>query len=173
MKPEDFAKLTEEENKKMRKQLDKIFWHMIKRFKPETDRVKWGKCDHWEKPDEIPESGPLVGDCDMFALACRKLLRRIGYPNRLVFCVAKKPPTIGNLAGIQQYQGHLVCEVNGWIFDNYGNQAGVIANNMLMYEWVMISGYEKGDPWHKLLPDKEGELWDFPFYDYWEDREPE
>ena len=55
----------------------------------------------------------------------------------------RKPPTPFETGG-----GHLVTEVEGWILDN--RHAWPISRDDLPYEWVRISGYEPGDPWHEI-----------------------
>lgn len=93
--------------------------------------------ESWVMPPAFYDGKQLiVDDCDGFCLACRKLLRQEDIASRLVYC---------------EYQGmgHLVVEVEGWILDNL--QDKVISNTLLDYQWLRISGYEAGDPWHEIV----------------------
>jgi predicted transglutaminase-like cysteine proteinase len=46
---------------------------------------------------------------------------------------------------------HLVLEVEGWVLDN--RYKWVMNRDDLDYKWVRISGYEKGDKWHRIKKD--------------------
>jgi predicted transglutaminase-like cysteine proteinase len=118
----------------------------LNRFIYKTDEELWFMKEHWEAPDELPDEGPLIGDCDCFALSCRKQLRAKNIPNRLVLC--------GVYQGSKMI-GHLVTEVQGWILDC--RQTRVMANTELHYEWISMSGYHKNDPWFYINPDPK--LW--------------
>jgi predicted transglutaminase-like cysteine proteinase len=126
--------------------LDEIFSKTIRRFRYVKDIELWHKREHWESPEEIPDEGLLYGDCDCFALACRKECRKQNIQSRLVLC--------GVYNG-SKLTGHLVLEVQGWIL--CCRQIEVMPNVELEYEWISISGYKKGDPWRYIHPDKE--LW--------------
>ena len=119
-------------------QLKIIHKSVFDRFTYVSDKKMWGKDEYWESPSEIPDGNKDIrGDCDTFALACRKECRKLGIPSRLVFCYTESEI------------GHLVLEVDGWIFDN--RHAQLISRDVLPYRWIRISGYNKGDPWRRLI----------------------
>ena len=89
--------------------------------------------EHWASEEDLV--GSIKDDCDGGALYCRKKCRERGIKSRLVYCKYRG-------------QGHLVLEVKGWILDN--RQSRVVQQQKLPYEWISISGYEKGDDWRKL-----------------------
>ena len=120
--------------------LKNIFKKIKNRFIYKKDIEVWDTMEHWESYKEIPEEGLIVGDCDCFALACRKECRKLNVPSRLVFCKV-------NVNGL--WLGHLVLESFGFIFDC--NRNDIISKQKLLYKWVSISGYESGDPWHSLI----------------------
>lgn len=122
--------MTQDKNKKL---LDKIHHSIKKRFVYRRDYELWDKVEHWERYDQIPNTGIIHGDCDCFALACRKECRKLGIRSRLVYC------KVGDT-------GHLVLESDGWILDNRYDQ--VVANTFLNYNWISISGYDRGDDWY-------------------------
>lgn len=112
----------------------KVIFHTVKKhFIEHPDRA-----EHWQMPPENYDGKQtLKDDCDGFCLACRVLLRKRQIPNRLVYC---------EIDG----SGHLVVEVNGWIFDN--KQKTVVANRLLSdYRWLRISGYGAGDTWREIV----------------------
>lgn len=119
--------------------LQDIFYNTKKRFKYTSDKVRWNMSEHWENYDQIPDTGYIYGDCDCFALACRKECRKLDIPSRLVFCKIK-------IEGKWVY--HLVLECIGWVFDN--NQYEIRSNQDLPYTWISMSGYERGDSWSKI-----------------------
>lgn len=114
-------------------ELSDIFLSVKQRFSGDSDLNLYGKREYWESPDELQDSGKIVGDCDAFALACRKICRERGIKSRLVHCITDK--------GMQ----HLVLESNGYVLDNLQNR--VIRNSDLNYTWIRMSGYNSGDPW--------------------------
>ena len=122
------------------KKLRIIFFNVKSRFVYKKDIEVWDRLEYWEAEKQIPDKGLINGDCDCFALACRKECRKQNIPSRLVFCrvnVNKK------------WLGHLVLESIGYILDNISSD--VIERDLLPYKWVSISGYEKGDSWYSLL----------------------
>jgi len=113
---------------------------MFKSFNYETDMDKYGEEEHWDIiPEEYKAGDKFSGDCENYALACRKVLRDAGWDNtRLIFCT---------LDGM----GHCVLEVEGYVFDNRFETLST--KNYLEkkgYKWIAISGTEPGDKWHKL-----------------------
>ncbi len=57
------------------KHLQDIHKDIKSRFQYVPDIERWDQAEHWERYDEIPEEGPIRGDCDCFALACRRECR--------------------------------------------------------------------------------------------------
>ena len=119
-------------------EIKKIHRDIFTRFKYIPDKVLWGIDEHWEKEDEIPDTGVIKGDCDCFALACRKECRKLDIPSRLVHVITETE------------EGHLVLSVEDWILDN--RYTSIMRKRDLdeLYKWIRISGYEKGDPWHMI-----------------------
>lgn len=140
MLPKELEQLTIEEKSKLKKTLRAIFYNVHSRFVYRRDIDLWDQLDHWETYEQIPDEGPIVGDCDCFAMACRKQCKAKNIPSRLVFCMVN----IGDI-----WKGHLVLECAGFIFDC--NSLDIVTSNDLFYRWVSISGYEKGDSWYSLV----------------------
>lgn len=105
---------------------------VTKCFEYRTDMDQYKVEEKWTMPDGKPT---IVGDCEDFALMCRKLCRLAGIPTRLVICLAEG-------------EGHCVLEASGWILDN--KQRAVVSRDELNYNWYSISGYEPGDDWHLI-----------------------
>ena len=137
MIPKELDNLSEEESKKLLSTLEYIHSKVSDRFVYKADSLVWNKREHWENYEQIPDEGKIYGDCDCFAMACRKELRKLDLPSRLIFCLVSTT-------------GHLVLECNGWILDNINSY--VRANTSLAYTWVSMSGYERGDPWYIINP---------------------
>ena len=121
--------------------LDDIHHKVFRKFKYRFDRQQYQMEEYWQMPDsDFDGSTPIVGDCEDFALACRKLCRDAGIDNsRLVFCYT------------EEGEGHAVLEVEGWILDNRYRQ--VVSNDWLQdegYNFIAVSGYNSGDPWHYI-----------------------
>ena len=85
------------------------------------------------------QRGGFKDDCDGKALACRYQCRKVGIPNRLVFCRTETG------------EYHLVLAVEGYILDN--RSRWVKPRDDVPYTWIKISGLEKGDPWHLIKAD--------------------
>lgn len=119
----------------LKQELNKIHRDVTSRFTYITDLKKHGLREHWPSPEQLPTDDKFTGDCDDFALMCRKLCRERNFKSRLVFCKVRE---------LNAY--HLVCEVEGYILDN---MCGFVVDiHQLDYEWMYISGYEPGDKWH-------------------------
>lgn len=104
------------------------------------DPVKWQLPDYWVNKQDILSmglAGRYEGDCDDFALIVRHECRMAGVPNRLVFC------WVPEAAGY-----HLVLESDGWISDC--NHPHLTERDMIPYDWISMSGFERGDPWYYL-----------------------
>jgi predicted transglutaminase-like cysteine proteinase len=121
----------------IKEKLQRIHTETLKRFVYVSDSIKWGEREHWESPNELPLEGNFSGDCDAFALMCRKLCRLQDIENRLVFCRVEDGITC-----------HLVCESYGYILDNRSDEIKPISE--VNYDWLYISGYNQGDPWHMI-----------------------
>lgn len=110
-----------------------------KNFTYETDIDQYGVIEKWVMPDAAYTGRQrFKGDCEDHALACRKLCREAGLQTRLVVCL------MGD-------EGHCVLECEGWIF--CCNQKQVKTRDSLekeSYQFLYISGYEPGDPWHEI-----------------------
>lgn len=117
--------------------LNSVHSLVFNNFKYRTDMSQYGDIEKWVMPNEYYSGREkVVGDCEDFALACRKLLRDRGVDSRLVFCQTETG------------EGHLVLEVDGWILDN--RESKVVPRETLEYNWISISGYRPGDPWHTI-----------------------
>lgn len=121
--------------------LDEIHEMVYKNFTYKTDKRQYGLEEHWVMPeDSYDGTQPFTGDCEDFALACRKLVRDAGIDNsRLVYCKDETG------------EGHGVLEVEGWILDN--RQRSVVSNDRLTnkgYEFIAVSGYNSGEPWRMI-----------------------
>lgn len=115
-------------------QLSEIYADVSQRFTYQSDLLTFGRVEHWAEPEFL--DGTIIGDCEDFTLACRKMCRAQGIPTRLVFCQ------------IDTGEYHIVLESGGWILDNRQNR--VVNRDALDYQWLSISGYEAGDAWHKI-----------------------
>ncbi|TXH13255.1 MAG: hypothetical protein E6R03_11695, partial [Hyphomicrobiaceae bacterium] len=127
------------------KTLDDIHAWALAHFTYEHDIDKHGEWEHWGSPDELiamlAADGKVTGDCDDFALICRQILRFKNIPSRLVVCLAENGG------------GHLVCspEGTGMVLDNRFER--VMRRDELEhlgYQWVSMSGLERGEPWVKI-----------------------
>ena len=112
------------------------------RFFYVQDKDLWGRADHWETDEQIPDTGQLVGDCDCFAIACRKALKAKGMQSRLIFCGVNNP------AG-----DHLILECQGYLLDN--RKLHVTNWQDSDYTLLRISGFNPGDAWHKIATEVE------------------
>ena len=111
-----------------------IFSYILNEFTYVSDLRHYGVPEKWAMPD-LEE--PIVGDCEDFALACRAMCRKHGYKSRLVFCKTET----------NEY--HCVLEVNDeYILDNRATRPLHISE--LPYEFMAVSGYEAGEPWHVI-----------------------
>lgn len=116
--------------------LDKIHKRVFDNFEYITDEKQYGQLEKWVVPEDVDN---VKGDCEDFVLACRKLVRAEGLQSRIVFC---KDETGA---------GHAVLESGGYVLDN--RQRKVYTKQRLEskgYTFISISGFEPGDPWHKL-----------------------
>ena len=117
--------------------LKKIHRETLGRFHYVSDSINYEMKEHWPSPRQLPNyPHRFEGDCDDFALMCRKELHKAGIRNRLVFCIAE---TGG---------GHLVTEVEGWILDN--RCSTVARRDDLPYTWRALSGFITGEQWYTI-----------------------
>jgi len=91
-----------------------------------TDKELYDKREHW--------TVNLEGDCEDFALWCRRELVKQGIESDLVFCKTESGAY------------HLVCSVDGWILDN--RHDWIMSRDDLPYEWMKI-GLPDGT-WHEI-----------------------
>ena len=120
------------------KRLTTILNTVKKNFTYESDILRHGKLEVWSFPTEDYDGRQdLVGDCEDFALAVRKLLNDRKIPSRLVVCRTERG------------ERHLVVEVHGWVIDN--RLPKVLSRDALPdYKWLYISGFNPGEPWTKI-----------------------
>lgn len=117
--------------------LDNIHRSAFRKFKYETDQEQYNTIEKWVMPpDYYDGSQKFKGDCEDFALYCRKLCDDVGLKTRLVFCKT------------EDGEGHLVLEHRGYVLDN--RQHSVVYRDEIDYTWISISGYNPGDPWHEV-----------------------
>jgi predicted transglutaminase-like cysteine proteinase len=121
--------------------LYEIHRKVLRAFTYQTDLDQFGVLEKWVMPSDSFKGGPFVGDCEEFAIACRKLCRdsvKPQLPTRLVIC---------SIEG----EGHCVLECMGWIL--CCNQQTLMSRDELStqgYNWLYISGFQPGDSWHKI-----------------------
>lgn len=117
--------------------LNNIHRSAFRKFKYETDQLQYSELEKWVMPDEFYDgSQKFKGDCEDFALHCRKLCDDVGIKTRLVYCMT------------EDNEGHLVLEHKGYVLDN--RQIKVVYRDDLNYKWISISGYNPGDDWHEI-----------------------
>lgn len=123
----------------LRATLHTIHKLVFRNFTYATDQEQYSMVEKWVMPEtDYNRHRPFTGDCEDFALACRKLCREDGIDNsRLVYCQTE-------LGG-----GHCVLEVDGWILDNRFDRLKN-RDDIVGYKWIALSGYNSGDPWHKI-----------------------
>ena len=125
--------------------LQEVHEETLHRFTYKDDIFIWGIQEHWERYDQIPDEGPLVGDCDTFAMAARKALLKRGIKSRLMF------------VGIDDPRGdHLVLEAGGYILDNTRHE--VVSWEVLDYTLISISGEDPVTPWRSINNYRESNL---------------
>ena len=121
-------------------ELKKRHKRVFSNFDYKFDSDQYGEAEKWVLPKEsFTGSTPIVGDCEDFALACRKLCNDAGIQTRLVVCMTESG------------EGHCVLECQGWILDNRYNK--VMSRDKLQtigYKWLAISGFTPGEDWHKI-----------------------
>ena len=125
------------------KTLQKILMDVHFRFDYTYDADQYGG-EHWpdvEMLKNAPEGrGEFKDDCDGFALMCRAKCRELGIKSRLVFCRTSDGT------------GHLILEVEGYLLNNMHKWV-MTADELYDWEFLRISGFEAGDPWHKIVMD--------------------
>ena len=124
----------------MSAELNRIHQAALSKFQYVSDQSRFNTQEHWMVPDELKVDlqcdGTVFGDCDDFAAYCVMECRQQNIPARFVMCRCEN----GEL--------HLVCESDGWILDN--RQPIVCRQDDLPYQWISISGFKPGDPWHSI-----------------------
>lgn len=91
------------------------------------DQDQYGVEEYW--------TIDLRGDCEDFALWCRQELKKIGIESNLILCKTENG------------EGHLVCDVEGWILDN--RHYHVMPKNRLEYTWLKL-GRPDGR-WYEII----------------------
>lgn len=122
------------------KTLTKIHKPLFKNFTYISDKKNYGVIEKWDIVEQdFDVNTKFKGDCECFALHCRKLCRDAGLQTRLVACSVNG-------------EGHCVLECDGWVLDNRFNK--VMSKDTLEkhegYKWLAISGFEAGEPWHNV-----------------------
>ncbi|WP_296059623.1 transglutaminase-like cysteine peptidase [uncultured Amphritea sp.] len=118
--------------------LDEVLEATHQRFTYRSDADVWAMAEHWETYEQIPSEGPFSGDCDAFAMACRKAVMAKGIKSRLVLC------------GVNDARGdHLILECQGWLLDN--RSFHVTSWEDSEYTLISISGENPGDAWHQIV----------------------
>ena len=121
--------------------VEQIHKLVFSNFTYKTDKRQYKKLEYWVQPDSSYDgTQKIIGDCEDFALACRKLCDDHGYMTRLVFC------------NTELGEGHLVLECHGYILDN--RMKKVVPKSYLDrigYTFISISGYEPGEPWLEIV----------------------
>ena len=120
-------------------ELCKLVTSIHERFTYISDIAQYGKAEHWESFNEIPDAGELHGDCEFFAQAVRKELHKMGESSRLAVCGVNSN-TIN----------HAVCIYDNWVIDNI-HRWPMIKRDLLNYKWFKISGYETGEAWREIV----------------------
>lgn len=117
--------------------LNDIHRTVFRKFSYKTDQQQYDMLEKWVMPDYVYNgSQRLTGDCEDFALHCRKLCDDAGLKTRLVYCKT------------EDNEGHLVLEHKGYVLDN--RQYKVVYRDDIDYKWISISGYNPGDDWHEV-----------------------
>lgn len=97
-----------------RSALQAVARHLLANFKYEKDSDRFGLEDYWEDQSDrpLPLRGPLVGDCEQFAMMAQREANRLGLPARLIACWTETK------------DGHCITEVSSkdgkeaYYFDN-------------------------------------------------------
>jgi predicted transglutaminase-like cysteine proteinase len=125
------------------KLLQKILLDVHFRFDYTYDADQYGG-EHWpdvDMLDGIPTGREkFKDDCDGFALMCRAKCRELGIRSRLVFCRTSNGT------------GHLILEVKGYLLNNIHKWVMTV-DQLPDWEFISISGFETGDPWHRIVMD--------------------
>jgi predicted transglutaminase-like cysteine proteinase len=120
--------------------VDEIFHAAKFMFGWADDSSTFGKAEYWATYDELMAkaiAGNVRGDCDDFAEICVLALRKNGHKARFVMCRT------------ETNEMHLVAECEGVILDN--RMVFPTPQNKMKYEWISISGYAPGEPWHLIV----------------------
>lgn len=111
----------------MKEQLQSVLDRAHTKHEYRSDKELHDKREHW--------TIDLHGDCEDFALWCRKTLKeKYGIPSDLVFCQTE---TGGY---------HLVLSVEGWILDN--RRYWVTPKDNLPYTWLKIG--QPDGTWYEI-----------------------
>lgn len=104
------------------------------------DIERWKTPEHWLSTQDMlamDALGEYEDDCDGHALLVRRECRALVLPTRLVFC------------WIPQARGyHLGLEHGGWW--SCCNHPHIIERERTGYEYISMSGFEKGEDWHYI-----------------------
>lgn len=125
----------------IKEQLSNIHRAVFSNFQYVTDKKNHDILEKWTMPDpSYNGTQRIVGDCEDFALACRKLCRDVGISNSRLA-----------VANDETGETHTVLEVDGFVLDNRSRTLETIDSlTKKGYQWRAISGFNPGDPWHAI-----------------------
>lgn len=129
--------------KNLKQICDEVQKELFGNFTYVTDKEQFGVAEYWNVPEDLRE---FCGDCDDYALACRKALAEKGVTEtRLIICQCETG------------EWHLVCGVGQYILDNrYKNVQTAYELKRIGYKFYAVSGYKRGDEWKKVISLKKG-----------------
>jgi hypothetical protein len=108
------------------------------KFVYKHDIERWKTPEHWLSTQDMlamDALGEYEDDCDGHALLVRRECRKVALPTRLVFC------------WVPQARGyHLGLEYGGWW--SCCNHPHIIERERTGYEYISMSGFEKGEDWY-------------------------
>lgn len=121
-----------------KEQIASILAKVHSTFKYVTDVQQYGEREVWALPTEVG------GDCEDFALACRKLVREAGIESRLALCCVET----GEMHCV------LLVDIRKYFFKTtyvLDNRFKVVRKKQrLPYRWLAASGLEAGQPWRAI-----------------------
>ena len=102
-----------------------------------SDEEQYGTKEDWRFPESYDN---LTGDCDDFAIACRKLLKEKGHECRLLLCKTENGGW------------HLICTIGKFALDNRMKFPVELTylTGVQGYTLSSVSGLEPGDEWHNI-----------------------
>lgn len=119
-----------------------IFERVSRNFTYQTDMETNGLREHWQMPpDDYDGSQPIIGDCEDFALACRKLCHDRKVANKLLVCLTETG----------EHHCVLVARVRkdlDFILDCRYNRVRLRSElEQIGYKFIKISGFRGSSDW--------------------------